>query len=179
MAVWIALFRGINVGGNNIVPMKELRTLLEGLGFSGVQTYIQSGNAVFSSSETSASEKRSLIQKAVEEKFGFTAKIMMLQMVDLEAAIKANPFPEGEADPKTLHLFFLGGQPENTDLAVFNPWKKDSEGIALVGDVFYLHAPEGIGRSKVAERVERLLGVSATARNWRSSCKVLALAQTV
>ncbi|PCI59863.1 MAG: hypothetical protein COB37_10475 [Kordiimonadales bacterium] len=179
MTVWIALFRGINVGGNNIVPMKELRTLLEGIGFSGVQTYIQSGNAVFSSSETSAEKIRTLILKSVEEKFGFTTKIMMLQRDELEAAVSANPFPEGEADPKMLHLFFLGARPENTDLAVFDQWKKDSESIALIGDVFYLHAREGIGRSKTAERAERLLAVSATARNWRSSCKILELAQSV
>ena len=76
-----------------------------------------------------------------------------------------------------LHLFFLASVPENPDLKTLESYRRDSERFALEGKVFYLHAPDGIGRSKVAARAERALGVAATARNWRSVGKTLAMAE--
>jgi len=176
MQVWIALFRGINVSGKNIVPMADLRALMSNIGFEGAKTYIQSGNLVFQSADDNVTIRKK-ITDAVADKFGFEPRLMLLSVEAINRAIHNNPFPAGEADPKTLHLYFLNEAPENTDLAAMAGWKIDSEAYELQGDVFYLHAPDGIGRSKLAERVERLLGVGATARNWRSVSKILALAQ--
>ncbi|MCB0263597.1 MAG: DUF1697 domain-containing protein, partial [Calditrichaeota bacterium] len=91
----------------------------------------------------------------------------------------ANPFPEGESEPKSLHLFFLAAPPENPDIAKIESLKSDTENYKLIGSVFYLHAPDGIGRSKLAEKVERALGVPATARNWRSVCQIMAIAEEI
>jgi uncharacterized protein (DUF1697 family) len=92
-------------------------------------------------------------------------------------AIVANPFPEAEAEPKSLHLYFLTVPPENPDLKTLDRLKQDNERYSLNDKVFYLHAPDGVGRSKLATQVEKALGVAATARNWRSVCKIMAMAK--
>ena len=92
-------------------------------------------------------------------------------------AIAANPFPQAEAEPKTLHLYFLTDSPENPDLNRLDQLKRGTEQYRLSDKVFYLYAPDGIGRSKLAEQVEKALGVAATARNWRTVSKVMALVE--
>lgn len=178
MQVWIALFRGINVGGNNIVPMAELRAALSGAGFAGVKTYIQSGNLVFQA-EGDREGLRQKIAAIVEAKFGFEPKLMLFSCDDIEAALNANPFSEAEADPKSLHLMFMDEAPNDPDLKAIGKLKSASESFQLLEAVFYLHAPDGIGRSKLATRAERFLGVPATGRNWRSATKILELANAL
>jgi uncharacterized protein (DUF1697 family) len=177
MKPYIALFRGINVGGNNILPMKELAALLEKLGARSVKTYIQSGNAVFQHQAERASQLSDRISAAVNESYGFEPQVLLLDLVEMEQAIASNPFSEAEAEPKTLHLYFLTSIPQNPDLPMLDSFKQDNEQFKLIDRVFYLYAPDGIGRSKLAERVERALGVAATARNWRTVCKIMALAK--
>lgn len=177
MKTYIALFRGINVGGNNILPMEELVALLENLGSQSVKTYIQSGNAVFQHKAESASELSERIKAAVKESHGFKPQVLLLKVADMEQAIASNPFPEAESEPKTLHLYFLANPPENPDLKTLDRLKQANERYRLNGKVFYLHAPDGIGRSKLAAQAEKSLGVAATARNWRSVCKILTMAK--
>ena len=174
MRIWIALFRGINVGGKNILPMKGLVALLEGLGCTDVRTYIQSGNAVFSSRESGRLELEERIADAVSAAHGFRPRIILLSSEQLQQAVKANPFPE--AEPRSLHLFFLGRKPASPDLEGLNAVKADSESFVLTGEVLYLHAPDGIGRSRLVQRAERLIGVDATARNWRTVMKIQEMA---
>jgi uncharacterized protein (DUF1697 family) len=176
MNTYIALFRGINVGGRNILPMKELTAVLEELGLVSIRTYIQSGNVVF---QTAADRTRKLagkISAAVGKSHGFIPQVLVLSIQELQNAIDSNPFPEGNSEPKTLHLFFLETEPAKPDLARLTSRQASSERFKLVGTVFYLHAPEGIGRSKLAAIVEKALGVTVTARNWRSANAILSLA---
>lgn len=168
----IALFRGINVGGNHILPMQELREVLENLGLKNVQTYIQSGNVVFDSDEEDLRALSESISKAVSKSHGFEPNVMILSREEFQQAMRQNPFPEAEADPKTLHLSFLKAQPEDPDLAWMESVKAEREEFELKGRVFYLHAPDGIGRSKLAAKAEKLLGVPGTARNWRTVSKI-------
>lgn len=175
MKRYIALFRGINVGGRNVLPMKALRGLLEELGAHHVKTYIQSGNAVFRHQTDDVPQLSNRISAAVKERHGFEPRVLLLDAVEMEKAVAANPFLEAETEPKTLHLYFLAAAPQTSDLALFDSLKKDTEQFKLIGDVFYLYAPDGIGRSKLAERVEKALGVAATARNWRTVSKIMAL----
>ena len=179
MKTYIALFRGINVGGHNILPMKTLRALLENLGAQDVKTYIQSGNAVFRHEAEVVSQLSSRISAAIKESQGFEPRVLLLDVVEMEQAIASNPFPEAQAEPKTLHVYFLASVPQNPDLPMLNNLRKDSEQFKLIDKVFYLHAPDGIGRSKLAERVEKALGVAATARNWQTVSKVMAMALEV
>lgn len=177
MKTYIALFRSINVGGHNKMPMKELVVLLEGLGLSRVQTYIQSGNVVFQAPKGAAAHWSAEIRAAVEKKFGFSPWVLVMDAATLAKAAKANPYPHAGTDHKTLHVFFLAAKPKSPDLAGIERIKSPTESFALADAVFYLHAPDGIGKSKLAERAERLLGVETTARNWRTVREVLALAE--
>jgi uncharacterized protein (DUF1697 family) len=173
MAVYIALFRGINVGGRNRLPMRELVQALEGLGLQRIETYIQSGNVVFQSDETITVDLADRMGATIHEWYGFTPQVFVLELGELESAMASNPFRQAESEPKTLHLYFLASVPQNPDLAALESIKGNGERFALVGKVFYLHAPGGIGRSRLAARVERALGVAVTARNWRSVCKIV------
>lgn len=174
---YIALFRGINVGGNHILPMKELTARLEELDAHHVKTYIQSGNAVFQHKAKNVSSLAGQIRAAIQKRHGFEPQVFLLDLAEMEKAMASNPFPVAEAEPKTLHLYFLAAVPENPDLTILDSLKKDNEQFQLLDNIFYLHAPDGIGRSKLAERAEKVLGVAATARNWRTVCKITAMAK--
>lgn len=172
MSKWVALLRGINVGGNNLLPMKALKAELEALGAMQVKTYIQSGNVVFQHAEAQADVLAEKITAAIQVTWGFAPRVLLLSQQPFLHALANNPFSEAESDPSTLHLWFLAEQAQNPDLERLNQLQKNSEAWQLIDSVFYLHAPEGIGRSKLAENVEKCLGVPATARNWRTATKI-------
>lgn len=178
MTTYIALFRGINVGGHNKLPMKKLRAILETLGYENVATYIQSGNAVFTTGDDRSSIEAA-IAGAIEKRFGFKPRVLILTQDEMQDAASANPFPGGEDDPGRLHLSFLTETPENPDLQKLEDLKSDTERFTLCGQVFYLHAPDGIGRSKLAGRLEKALGVPATSRNWRTVQKIMGIAKNI
>jgi len=171
MAAFIALLRGINVGGNNMLPMSEFRQLLSTLGCEEVATYIQSGNAVFKHSKT-ATQLSESISRAVHSQFGFRPPVMVLTASEYAAVAAANPFPAVVSEPKLLHVWFLGEKAVDADTKRLGELAAESEKYSLTDSAFYLHAPEGIGRSKLGAGVERCLGVPTTARNWRSVCKI-------
>ena len=179
MHTFIALLRGINVGGNTILPMRDLVGVLEGLGLKNVKTYIQSGNVVFQSAHTNAIELSRKISAAIEKAHGLAPQVLLLGIKELQDAMASNPFPEGEHEPKTLHLFFLDSVPQNPDLEILESIKTKSEQFKLINQVFYLYAPDGIGRSKFAAKVEKALGVAVTARNWRTVNEVMSIAMAL
>ena len=175
MNTWIAFLRGINVGGNNILPMKDLRQLLEQEGFTDAKTYIQSGNCVFQSELSSPSEIQRKISAGMENKFGFRPSVFVMGRSKLLQAIAANPYPEGAEDPKSLQFYFLAGRATEPDLKSLEAIQVATERYVLTDQVLYLHAPDGIGRSKFAAQVEQKLGVTTTARNFRTVLKIAEL----
>lgn len=179
METYIALFRGINVGGNHSLPMKELAAILQQLGCQNVRTYIQSGNAVFATAEQNGTRLAAAIAAEIKQRRGFEPQVLLLMRAEFEQAIAANPFPEGEDNPETLHLGFLLSAPANPDLQGIDKLRAASERCQLVGRVFYLFAPEGIGRSKLAAKSEKLLGAAMTDRNWRTVLALAAMAREV
>ena len=170
----VVLLRGINVGGANLLPMKELVALLEELGCEDVRTYVQSGNAVLRHGAAPAALAKR-IRAAIEDAKGFAPEVLVLSRAQLAAAAAANPFPEGEDEPSRLFLYFTAAKPKNPDLAALEALRAADERFELVGGVLYLHAPSGIGRSKLGARVEKALGVACSARNWRTVQKLLEL----
>jgi uncharacterized protein (DUF1697 family) len=167
---YVALFRGINVGGHHKLPMKELAGLLEGLGCLNVRTYIQSGNVVL---DTDTAERGALAEQitgAVERAKGFAPKVWLMTAEELRAAIEANPFPADAG--KALHFFFLEQAPGAPDLAGLSELRAESESFELVDNVFYLHTPDGIGRSKLVEKLGRFIRVPMTARNGNTVAKL-------
>jgi uncharacterized protein (DUF1697 family) len=177
MSSWVVLLRGINVGGKNIVPMKQLSEMLVGLDCQNVQTYIQSGNVLLQHHESNSQTLSKHIAEQMEQSFGFKPHILLLTLTQFECAAANNPFPEAQSEPKTLHVFFIAESATRANLEVLTALKKDNESFSLVEQVFYLHAPEGIGRSKLAAKVEKVFGVPTTARNWSTVSKLLTLAE--
>jgi len=177
MKTCIALLRGINVGGKGSLPMKSLVSILEAMGMTAVKTYIQSGNAVFRAERT---PRGAQITAAIQQSHEFAPHALVLEMAEFEALLAANPYAEqAQADPKSVHLWFLDSTPAKPDLATLEKLRTERESFALEGHVFYLHAPDGIGRSKLATKVEKALGVPATARNWRTVTALRDLAREV
>jgi uncharacterized protein (DUF1697 family) len=176
MRTCIALFRGINVGGNNMIPMKDLRLIIEQQGCAEVRTYIQSGNAIFRTPLEDLSLLESRLTAAIARRYGFEPRVVVLTHKELERAAAANPFPEASAHPKNLHLFFLVDRPARPDLAGMQGLATPGERFALKGKTFYFYAPDGIGRSRLAARIDRHLGVQSTARNWRTVMTLIELA---
>lgn len=177
MNTFIVLLRGINVGGKSKLPMAKLVEVLESSGFAHVRTYIQSGNVVLRSRSSSSSHVAKDVRSALARECGIEPEVMALTTAELENAINANPFPHATEDPQSLHFFFLASSPEELDDEALEAKRSESERYAIVGNIFYLFAPDGIGRSKLAASVERLVGVPVTARNWRTVNTIMEMAR--
>lgn len=172
-----ALLRAVNAGGADTLRSKDFAELLENLGLKGVKTYIQTGNAVFQTTAKNAEELPEKLQKAIKDRLGFAPDVIVLSLAELEAALAANPFPDAAENPKSLHLTFLATEPDKPNLDVLHAVMKASEAFRLEGKVFYFYAPEGVGRSKAFSKIEKALGVTGTARNWRTANKLLEMAR--
>ncbi len=177
MGTYIALLRGINVGGSHMLPMKDLKLLFEQNGCIDVQTYIQSGNVIFRSAISDTGRLAKQVTSAVSKGRGFEPRVLVLTRSELERAAANNPFPEAEGNPKSVHLFFLAELAKKADLKSMEALRAKTERFALKGKVLYLHTPDGFGISKLAARAERFLGVEATARNWRTVTTLLQMAK--
>jgi len=178
MTVYVALLRGINVGGKHSLPMQELRSILAALGCEDVRTYIQSGNAVFRSDDDRDSLAAD-ITSAIDQAFGFAPHVHLLTIKEFQSILAANPFPEAMATAKLLHVWFLTEAAKNPDLKALDSFKAKTERFKLHANAFYLHAPDGIGRSTLAAKVDRCLGVVTTARNWRTVNRIADLAAAI
>ncbi len=172
---YAALLRGINVGGSRKVPMADLRTLLTDLRYGDVRTYLQSGQAVFSSDHGDEESLAAEITDAVEQHFGFGVDVIVRDHAYLESIVEACPFPAADLEPRQLHVTYLSAPvtPERfaaIDQAAFLP-----EEFRLGDRALYLYAPNGLGRSKLAEQLSKprvTKGVIATTRNWNTVVKL-------
>jgi uncharacterized protein (DUF1697 family) len=164
--------RGINVGGRNSLPMKALRELFEELGCRAVSTCIQSGNVVFRSDEpvTALSSK---VTREIKQRFGFEPLVLIVPGDKFSAIAEANPYANDDVDPKFVHVLFLASKAVEPDIDKMRELQSKTEHFTLTDHALYFKAPDGIGRSKFAAQVEKLLGVPATGRNWKTVCKLL------
>jgi uncharacterized protein (DUF1697 family) len=173
---YAALLRGINVGGSRKVPMADLRTLLADLGHDDVRTYLQSGQAVFSSRHGSEQSLAGDIAQAIEKRFGFGVDVIVRDHAYLRTIADACPFPAAELEPKQLHVTYFSAPvtPER-----FTEIDQDAylpEEFRLGDRALYLYAPNGLGRSKLAEHLSKPRinkGVIATTRNWNTVVKLV------
>lgn len=164
MALLVALLRGVNVSGVGRLPMAEFRAMLAVMGLGKVQTYIQSGNAVFDSDRPGA-ELEAAIRDVVAAQFGFAPETFVLTAAEIGAAVTDHPF--GGADPKLVHVCFLRETPSPDDAAL-KALALPADGWHIGPRRFTLHTPGGYGTSKLAERLPRLLPQPMTARNLRT-----------
>ena len=165
MATYVALLRGVNVGGRAKLPMARLRELAGEIG-DDVRTYLQSGNVVLRSAAPAA-DVRAALEQRVSAELGKPATVVVLSAAQLRRVRDANPFPD-EPDPTKLHAVFLAERPPAAKLKAFAPEAWAPEELRVAGTTAYLRLPGGLGRSKLAAAVGKLLGVEGTARNWRT-----------
>lgn len=166
---FVVLLRGINVGGRNKVPMAELR---DALGrpeheFEAISTYIQSGNIVLDAPERNEAEVVTTVHDVVADRFGLDIAVVARAARIWPEILAANPFPDGEADPKRLHVFLCDVAPDAERLDDFDPARFEPDRFEADGRQLYVWYKQGAGTSKLTGAVlERKLGVTATARNW-------------
>lgn len=176
METYIALLRGVNVGGKHKVPMAELRELLTALGYEDVCTLLQSGNAVFSSSSKPSAEA---LRQELAKRFGFEADVFLRTAAELDQVIAANPFrDEAKSNPSHLLVVFLEKAPDKGAVEAVQKAVVGSEVIKFGERELYITYPDGIGTSKL----DRTPGWSkvagaGTARNWNTVLKLSALAK--
>ena len=181
MATHVALLRGINVGGNNKVPMAELREVVGSLGHTGVSTYIQSGNVLFTA-RAGAPALAAGLEKAIEQAFGLQLRVVVLSRTELAQVISDNPY-RAEPNPKYVHAMFFPAEPgqevrESVAAAERRAAAKGGRDEAtVVGRTLFLHTPDGYGRSELAAQLARArgAGTTGTARNMATVTKLLAL----
>ena len=164
-AIRVALLRGVNLGARNKVPMPALRTELEALGLLGVETYVQSGNAVFESRGGREAALATEIEARIAKAFGVDAAVVLRTAAAMEKVVSACPF----ADTASCHVVFLDRAPKAAAVAKLDPDRSTPDAFEVTGREIYLRLPNGAGRSKLTlDYFERVLGVRGTARNWRT-----------
>jgi uncharacterized protein (DUF1697 family) len=176
--VYIALLRGINVGGK-VLKMADFRQAVAELGLGDVQTYLQSGNMVFRTGKADDETLGKRISKAIEDKTGMDVHVLVRSAKQWDKVIDDNPFAEADEHPKTVHAFILDAQPDAQRVRDLQARDFGSEEWKIVGDTLYLHTPDGFGKSKLGNMIERALKVPMTARNWNTVLALKALAAEV
>ncbi|WLQ39840.1 DUF1697 domain-containing protein [Streptomyces laculatispora] len=176
MTMYAALLRGINVSGHRKVPMAELRTLLTGLGHGDVRTYLQSGNAVFSSESGDEDALTAELERAIEEQFGFKVECLVRDAAYLAAVAGACPFPAAEVQGRQLHVTYFDQPVDAAHFASLEAAAYLPEEFRLGDRALYLHVPDALGGSRLAAALARLAvgkGLVATSRNWNTVTRLV------
>jgi uncharacterized protein (DUF1697 family) len=172
MPIYIAMLRGINVGGHKRVEMSRLRASCEALGFEQVRTYIQSGNVIFQAGKNSTSALSRRMEEMLLSDFGFSVSVITRTSKEMGEAIQDNPFLQGQEkgiDPSKMHLTFLSQAPPAAALKKLETLAAESEKSRSQGREIYLHLPDGYARTKLTNNaIEKLLSLTATTRNWNT-----------
>jgi uncharacterized protein (DUF1697 family) len=173
MAVTLALMRGINVGGKNILPMKELAAMFESAGCAKVRTFIQSGNVIFTAAPKVCEGLSNAIAAQIAKKYGYRTPVILRTVKQMREAIAGNPFPGEE---ERLHLMFLQDKPAAGLAAKLDANRSTPDRFLVRGAEIYLHLPNGGGRSRLTNAwFESQLSTVSTLRNWRTVTKLLEL----
>jgi uncharacterized protein (DUF1697 family) len=172
----IALLRGINLGPRNRIAMPELRRVLSDAGFDDVRTYLQSGNIVLSSSSSPERVAREC-ERQITHSFGLDIQVVTRTRDQLAEVVRRNPLAEVASNPKRYQVSFLSAAPDPELVSKLAAVAVEPEQFVLIGRELYAWHPHGVGRSRLwALLAGRTLGVTATARNWTTVTKLLALA---
>ena len=176
MTIYVAMLRGINVSGRNRLLMEDLRSLVAAAGGSGVQTYIQSGNAVFTGRGSPTTLVKTL-EARLEKALGTPVPVIVRTKRELDVVLTSNPFVKRGDDERFLHVTFMGATPKGADVREALSRPADGDEFEVVGRDVYLHCPNGYGRTKLTNAFfEKRLGSPATTRNWKTVAALAALA---
>jgi uncharacterized protein (DUF1697 family) len=175
----VFLVRGINVGGHNPLKMDKLMKVCAALGFERVRTYLQSGNVVCSARNSAVADHANALARRIRRDCGFEVDVAARTSEALSAAVDENPFTRlPSIDPAFLHATFLAGPVGARSLDAIDVPLAPGERALLLGDMVYLYCPRGYGNSKITNAFfEKILGVRATTRNWRTVTALEAMAR--
>ena len=184
MMTYIALLRGINVGGNRIIKMAELMDVLTALGLKDVKTYIQSGNVLFRLGEDADTEAlQEKIEKEIKRVWGFEVPVVVRSALELEQLIKNCPFTVDEvkqvelaSGKESLYVSFMASTPSQERVDLLKPYESENESYHVIGREVYLLFRDSIRNSKVASNLQKL-DASSTVRNWKTVNKLFELAR--
>jgi len=175
---YVALLRGINVGGKNKIAMAELKSLFSSLGFEDVLTYIQSGNVVFRTARADVDALSAKIEREIAAVSGTKPAVLIRTPKELATIAERNPYLSRDADISKLHVVFLDQTPAKRAATALDPERSPGDEFTLRWREIYLHLPNGAGRSKLTiDYFERVLGARATQRNWKTLLKLVELSQ--
>ena len=177
LSTHVALLRGINVGGKNMLPMKDLVEMFTEAGCTGVRTYIQSGNVVFDALPALVQTIPAHITNRIEELFGLRIPVILRTASEMATASRNNPFMKTGVDEKLLYVFFLAHLPAPENVLKLDPGRSVPDSFSVHNREIYLHLPNGAGRTKLTNAwFDTKLATTSTARNWRT---VLTLTQMI
>jgi uncharacterized protein (DUF1697 family) len=181
MQTYISILRGINVGGKRIIKMAALKDLYASLGFTNVETYIQSGNVIFSSKKIDDKKLAAKITAEIETVFGFNVPIVVMSIEELTKTIEANPFAKQKNKvAEYLHVTFLSDQPSIADYEKTKAGNYQADEFHLIEKAIYLYCPNSYSNSKLTNGFfETKLKVTATTRNWKTTNELLAMAKKI
>ncbi|WP_298237772.1 DUF1697 domain-containing protein [uncultured Algibacter sp.] len=174
MNTYIALLRGINVSGQKKIPMADLRVVLAEIGLKDVQTYIQSGNVIFESSQSDKLKLQSKIHNAIKSHFGFEVPILVKTPLELQQIFDNSPFPE--ESKINSYFMMLYTIPDKVLVDEVNKISYPNEEFKIANSCVYFYSSVGYGKAKLGNNFfERKLKVTATARNYKTMLKLLSL----
>jgi uncharacterized protein (DUF1697 family) len=177
---YVALLRGINVGGRNKLPMKDLAAIFTEAGCTNVRTYIQSGNVLFTAAPGRAKRLPQLTSLEIADRFGYRVPVVLRTADEIRRVAAGNPFLKSGADPGSLHVAFLSELPANRRLAALAGNRSPGDSFQVRGREIYLHLPNGVARTKLtSDYFDSTLATTSTMRNWRTVVKLLEMTQTL
>jgi uncharacterized protein (DUF1697 family) len=178
-STYIALLRGINVGGHKIIKMDQLRKAFEGLEFANVATYVQSGNVVFKSPKKTSADLSRKIEEMLLRQFSMSVPVIVRTAEEVGEVLRNNPFlKERGIDVTRLHVTFLSLTPQKTAMKGLDAIAAGPDRFYCRGQEIYLHCPNGFGGTKLSiNAFEKVLAVGATTRNWNTVNKLHEMAR--
>jgi uncharacterized protein (DUF1697 family) len=181
MTTYISILRGINVSGQKLIKMADLKKTYEKLGFGSITTYVQSGNVVFTGKKATPKELAVSITKQIAKDFGFQVPVIVFSINSLKQIIASNPFlKDSEKDIAFLHVTFLSSPTPKSDEKAIEEKKLGGEAISFTNAAVYLYCPNGYGKTKLTNSfLETKLQVSATTRNWKTTNELVRIAEEI
>ncbi len=174
---YVALLRGVNVGGKNKLPMADLRDIFTAAGCAAVQTYIQSGNVVFEATLDLAERAPEIVTQAIRQRFGYETAVVVRSSEELRQVAASNPF-DTSGDPRFLQVAFLEDAPGPEAVSRLDPQRSPPDAFAVRGRNVHLHYPNGVARSKLTnEYLAAQLRTASTMRNWRTVLTLLEMVE--
>jgi uncharacterized protein (DUF1697 family) len=175
-STFVALLRGINVGGKNTLPMKDLIGMFAAAGCKDVRTYLQSGNVIFNATRRVVDRLPDRIAARIEKEFGYRTPVVIRTLEQLAEVATKNPFLAEGAAENSLHVLFLADAPSPSRIATLDPDRSSPDAFLVRGREVFLHLPNGMARTKLTNAYfDAKLATTSTGRNWRTVTMILGI----